>query len=133
MGTRTGPLDLRSERGSNMIEMALVFPMLAIATVAVMDFSLAMWSQHALAHAAREGARYATIGQATDAQIIDVVQAAAVGLDVADDDVKIQWDPDHQPGSTVSIVVSYPFDPLTPFVARKSQTMEGRAAMVVLR
>lgn len=133
MGTRTGPLDLRSERGSNMIEMALVFPMLAIATVAVMDVSLAMWSQHALAHAAREGARYATVSQGSDTQITNVVKSAAVGLHEDDIDVAIVWDPDHQPGSTVHIVVSYPFDPLTPFVTRQSQTMEGRAAMVVLR
>ena len=133
MGTRIGGLDLRSERGSNMIEMALVFPMLAIVTVAVMDFSLAMWSQHALAHAAREGARYATVGKASDTQITNVVKSAAVGLNEDQIDVSIVWNPNNQPGSTVHIVVSYPFDPLTPFVARQSQMLEGRAAMVVLR
>ena len=125
--------DLRSERGSNMIEMALVFPIMAILTVAFMDFSLAMWWQHTLAHAAREGARYATVRQPTVADITNVIKNAAVGLDGDRVDVSVVWDPNNQPGSTVHIVVRYPFDPLTPFVVRENQTLEGRAAMVVLR
>jgi Flp pilus assembly protein TadG len=126
--------DLRSERGSNVVEMALVFPMMAILTVAIMDFSIAMWSQHTLTHAAREGARYATLRQPTDTQITDTVKAAAIGLDEDDIDVDIVWDdPDKKPGSNVTIVVHYAFNPVTPFLVRQSQTLEGRAAMVVLR
>jgi Flp pilus assembly protein TadG len=126
--------DLRSERGSNVIEMALVFPIMAILTVAFMDFSIAMWSQHTLTHAARAGARFATVRQATDTQITNVIKAAAVGLHQDDIDVDIVWDdPDKKPGSTVTIVVQYAFNPVTPFVVRQNQTLEGRAAMVVLR
>lgn len=126
--------DLRGERGSNLIEMALVFPIMAILTVGFMDFSMAMWAQHTLTHAAREGARYATLRQpADDTQILNVIKDAAVGLNQDNITADIVWDPDKQPGSTVSISVHYTFNPVTPFVVAGSQTLEGRAAMVVLR
>jgi Flp pilus assembly protein TadG len=130
---RTRPLDLRSERGSNLIEMALIFPIMAVLTAGFMDFSRAMWSQHTITHAAREGARYATVAQATDTAITNVIKNAAVGLYADRINVSIVWDPDNEPGSTVRIVVTYPFDPLTPFVVRQSQTFQATAAMTVLR
>jgi Flp pilus assembly protein TadG len=125
--------NVRNERGSGVVEFALVLPILAILTVAIMDFSLAMWSQHTLASAARDGARYATIRQATDDEITQKVKDSAFGLTPSKMEVLLTFDPNREPGSTVHITVRYPFDPVTPFVPARRVTLEASADMVVLR
>ncbi len=51
----------RGERGSAMVEFAIVLPLFLFITWCVVDFARAYYTQNSLASAVREGARYAAI------------------------------------------------------------------------
>ena len=53
-------LGRRSERGSSMVEFALVGIPVTFLMITIMQMGLAMWSYHTLAYAVREGVRYAS-------------------------------------------------------------------------
>jgi Flp pilus assembly protein TadG len=62
----TSPLSraqLASERGAAAVEMALVLPVLLLVVLGMVDFGLALNAKITLNEAAREGARWAAIGQ----------------------------------------------------------------------
>lgn len=126
----------RSQNGSSVIELALVLPFFLMLTIGMMDFAIGVWSHHTLANAAREAVRYAVVravtGGTTDDDIARVARDRAVGLHAQKIDVITEWvPPDRGPGSTVRVVLRYPFDPVTPFIARERVTLEATAAMVV--
>ena len=78
----------RQERGANLVEMALVLPLLALFLVAILDFGRAFNNYIIVTNAAREGARYASHfpGAQSDIQQATVREAADSGivLDTAD-------------------------------------------------
>ena len=83
-GNRAGSSRLRDQRGSAMLEAALIIlPMFAIA-FALLDFSLGIFVQNVMRNAVREGARFAitqqTGGSGQDAAVKAVVQANAMGF-----------------------------------------------------
>lgn len=52
---------LRSERGAELIEFALVFPLLLLVLLAIVDFGLVFQRMEVVTNAAREGARIAVL------------------------------------------------------------------------
>ena len=57
------------ERGAELVEFALVFPMLLLVIVGIMDFGLLFQRYEVLTAAAREGARVAILPGYTDADV----------------------------------------------------------------
>jgi len=51
----------RSEKGVNLIEFALVFPLLLMVVLGIVDFAIVLHHSEVLTNAAREGARVATL------------------------------------------------------------------------
>jgi Flp pilus assembly protein TadG len=51
----------RSERGAELIEFALVFPLMLLVMVGIIDFGLMFQRYHVVTNAAREGARLAAL------------------------------------------------------------------------
>ena len=51
----------RSERGAELVEFALVFPLLLLATLGIVDFGLMFQRYEVLTNAAREGARVSVL------------------------------------------------------------------------
>ena len=51
----------RSERGAELIEFALVFPLLLLVTLGIIDFGLMLQRYEVLTNAAREGARVSVL------------------------------------------------------------------------
>lgn len=51
----------RTERGQGLVEMALVLPIFLLILIAVFDLGHVVWSNDALANAAREATRYAIV------------------------------------------------------------------------
>jgi Flp pilus assembly protein TadG len=87
--TTIGVARSRTQRGSAMLEGALVIlPLLAIG-FALLDFPLGIFIQNTLRNAVREGVRYAitqqTGGGGQDAAIINVVKANSMGFINASD------------------------------------------------
>ena len=61
MATLTSGRGPRSERGSQLIEFALVLPLLLLVVLGIMDFGLLFQRYEAVTNAAREGARVAVL------------------------------------------------------------------------
>lgn len=64
---------LRSERGAEVVEFALVLPMLLLLGLGICDFGMLFQRYEVVTNAAREGARAGAVGL-TEAQVTAVVQ-----------------------------------------------------------
>ena len=84
-GRRDGKRATRSERGSELIEMALVFPLLLMVVLAIVDFGFMFQRYEVITNAAREGARIAVLSGYSSTDIQNRVQsyATAGGLPYA--------------------------------------------------
>lgn len=60
---RRGGADARNDRGVAALEFALVLPILVLLLLGIMEFGMIFGDQLALTHAAREGARLASVGK----------------------------------------------------------------------
>jgi Flp pilus assembly protein TadG len=60
----------RAERGTALIEFALVLPMLLIMTVAAVDFGRAFFVKNVVAQAAREGVRLRAVSSSADSALV---------------------------------------------------------------
>ena len=62
---------LRDERGAQLIEAALVLPLLLLVVLGILDFGMLFWQFEGVTNAAREGARIAILPgySATDVQL----------------------------------------------------------------
>jgi Flp pilus assembly protein TadG len=96
-----------------MVEFSLVFILFLTMMAAIFEFGRALWVYTTLAHATREGARYAMVhgvnNPVTNDQIIARVHANAIGLDSASVTVTPSYSPNNQIGSFVTVQASYPF------------------------
>jgi Flp pilus assembly protein TadG len=93
----------RGERGTALIEFALVLPMLLVLTVAAVDFGRAFFVKNVLEQAAREGARLRVVKSSADTadvrvRVQDVANACKVtvtGITISaqgDNAVKVKVD-----------------------------------------
>jgi hypothetical protein len=56
---------VRREQGQDLVEFALILPVLALLLFGIMEFGIVIFSYNTIADAAREGARYGVIKPAT--------------------------------------------------------------------
>jgi Flp pilus assembly protein TadG len=114
----------RREMGQDLIEYALVLPIVMALMLGIVDFGLAVFSYNTIANAAREGARYGTIQCNSTATTwphcnkTDVSSAArllTVGLAQNSGQLNIDT-PGLAHGAPVQVVVTYRVD-LLPFIA----------------
>lgn len=114
-------------RGATLVEFALFFLLFLVVAVALMELGRAMWTYTTVAHAARQGARYALIRGSLnpiadgDTTVEQVVKNNAVGLEPAEITVSTSWeswdavaevwvqDNVNARGNTVQVRVTYPF------------------------
>ena len=61
----------RSQRGTALVEFALVLPFLLVLTVCVVDFSRAFYAKNILATSVREGVRYLAVNSVADAAAVE--------------------------------------------------------------
>jgi Flp pilus assembly protein TadG len=75
---------LKSQRGAELIEMALILPLLLLVLVGIVDFGFLFQRYEVLTNAAREGARIAVLGQSgytladVRKRVCDYLQAGGV-------------------------------------------------------
>jgi hypothetical protein len=121
------------ERGTALIEFALVLPLLLVLTVAAVDFGRAFFAKNMLHQAAREGVRMLAVQAHPDSVSARVRQVAgSSGVEVSDIDFNTSGGPDH-----VSVRVRADFNWILPgvfnlFGARFSNPT-ALAAVAVMR
>jgi hypothetical protein len=103
------------ERGSNLIEFAIIAPVLMLILLAILDFGRAIYAYSVVANAAREGARYGIIHRDDEAAIRCRVEDTAVALDRSQLTIVVTLPTEEQ--STVEVEVTYLFKLITPLVA----------------
>lgn len=99
-----------------MVEFSLVFIIFLMLMVGLFEFGRAVWIYETVAHAARQGARYAMVrgnmGAPDNAALIAAVKGQAVGLSTALIQVTPTWEGGGIVGSFVRVQVSYPYAPV---------------------
>lgn len=129
---------ITDRRGTAAIEFAFVAPVLLLLTLGVIDTGRMMWTAATLEHAAREGARYASLRGAdssqpvTDQNVGDYVKNRAVGVNAADLSVSVTWSPNNYSGSSVTVGVGTTFDfVLIGFLPLDPIRLEGTSTLTV--
>ncbi len=101
------------KRGQSSAEFALVLPILLGLLFGIIQFGQILYTYSFIAYAAESASRYAMIHSsqsaqpATAASILSYVQGLSNGLNQAQISVTPTWTPNSNPGSSVTIKVSY--------------------------
>ncbi len=126
-----------SRKGATLVESALAFNVLLFVLFGAMEFGQLGYAFNFVAYAAREGTRYASVrgqtsvhpAQASDVQ--NYVKAQAIALDSSKLTVTTTWNPNNNPGSTVTVNVTYSYSPMLNFVLHKSLTVGSTSKTVI--
>jgi Flp pilus assembly protein TadG len=100
----------RSERGAEIVEFALVLPVLLLIGLGICDFGMLFQRYEIVTNAAREGARAAAVGL-SQAQIETVVEAYLAAGGLSDQPTIEVTTPDigaNPPVNVVRVTVAYP-------------------------
>ena len=146
------------QRGSALVEFALSVTIMATLLFGTMAMSMALYSYHFIAEAAREGSRYAMVRgsscttysgftsscPATPAQIQTYVRSLSFpGINPNQMTVTTIWPTTgstctpsaapncNNPGNLVQVTVSYQLPVSIPFVPARTLTMSSRSQMVI--
>ena len=115
-----------SERSQSMVEFALVAPLLLVLIMGIVDFGLGFGSYVQLKNAAREGARYAVVGNPAGSypadctgsmttSVIGHVCIAVNDLNLADlQSVSVQYPNGQASGNSVVVTAHYRYQLITP-------------------
>ena len=144
---------LRSERGSTLVEFGQVAFLLMITMVAMVEFGRMLVVYTTVANSARAGARYAIVhgsdrsgsgatgpsgptacGDTPPAQIVSVINnfASAGMLDPSKLTIKVCYNPSSNlPGTIVTVKVGYPYDPLIGWFKMLSVNLSSQTAGVI--
>lgn len=114
---------LKLQAGSNIVEFALVLPLLLVLVFGIIDFSLALFDKAVITNASREGARAGMVFKVprmTNAEIEAVVQAYASNYLITFGTPNLQTSVSRidvdgvggntSSGDTLSVTVSYPYN-----------------------
>jgi Flp pilus assembly protein TadG len=88
-----GGLLRRAERGQEVVEFALILPLLMTLLFGIVEFGWAVFSYNTIANAAREGARWGIVHPYDDAGIMAKAKGLTAGLNRDEVTVEIRPDP----------------------------------------
>lgn len=119
------------QRAQSMVEFAIVATVALTLIFGIIQAALALYAYSFVSYGARAGVRYAMVHgnksgtPATAASVQSYVQSLAVALNTSSLTVTTTWSPNENPGSTVTVQVSYSFAPLAPLVWKPTLTMSS--------
>jgi len=128
-----------SRRGSTVIESALVLLVFAILLAGIMELGFTGLVTNSISFAAQRAARYAAVrgsgsghsASATDVRSVAQSYAAPLGGSALT--VNVTWAPDNNPGSTVSVKVSYAIKPLLLPISSSVLTLQRTASQTIVQ
>ena|SRR5258708_1367817 len=130
-------LRTRRQRGSAMLEGAIISLGFMAIILGVMDFGRMVWSYTLISEAAREATRYAIVHgsasghQASTDTIKGVVTSTAIGLSSSSITTNVTFSPDQSAGSTAKVEVNYSFTPVAPYIPSGTITLRSTSQMVI--
>lgn len=108
----------KDDSGAAALEFALIVPILLTLVFGMIEFGFVFQDQLALTHAAREGARLASVNKYNSATVIARAYPLSSGLSVSNTDL----------GDAVKVSVSYSYKPqILPWLP--TMTLHGDATM----
>lgn len=128
---------LSAADGSVAIEFAMIAPILFMLLLGTMEVAQILSANSALSRAVRDGARFAMVRgaasevPATKQDIKDTVKASAFMLDPTLITVTVNYDPNSNPGSKVSVQGSYTFNFAVPFLGHYPINLTGYAESTI--
>lgn len=122
---------LRGQRGQNLVELALILPVLVLIVTGTLDLGRGMQAYVGISQAAREGARYGSTNGWDGGGMLLVTrdELQRSGLNPAEASITVVA---ANPGSPVRVTVSYRFTLLLAFWRTTSITLTSSAEMVVI-
>jgi Flp pilus assembly protein TadG len=103
---------LRHEHGQEVVEFAIILPLLLLLFFSIFDFGILIFSYDTISNAAREGARYGAVHPTDDAGIIAAARRLTTGLNQA----ALQINVTRPGGNTIRVEAVYDVDLITGFV-----------------
>lgn len=100
---------LRCERGQDLMEYALIFPLLILLLLGIMEFGVVILSYDSIANAAREGVRYGIIHPEDSVGIEAAARRSTTGLNQA----ALQFTIRQPTEDTIQVEVDYAHDFIT--------------------
>lgn len=94
---------LREDSGQDLIEYALILPLLLLLFIGIIEFGMIIFSYDTIANAAREGARVGIISGRTDAQVSTATRQLTLGLDQSALNVTV----DRSNPEAIRVIVQY--------------------------
>jgi len=141
---RGGPMArlLAEQRGSGLVEYAIIFTLFMTMLLAIADFSRALYAYHFVSSQAREASRYAMVRgcatittqcpvAATTGSIQTFARNVPAGIDSSKVTATTTWTPDHKTGSVVQVEVDYTFNFLFPWVSKSTLSMSSVSQMII--
>ncbi len=128
-----------NRRGSTMIEGALVFTVFMLLVMGTLEFGRFMYAYNFVAHAAREGARYASVHASTlevnSGQLTNVAKAWATGLDNTKVSTTYTCTDSCAAGKTVQVIVKYTYVPMVGnfILPSGNLTLSGSSSSVIFQ
>jgi len=129
----------KRQRGSNLIESALVFLGFMLLVLGSVEFGRMVYAFNTVCESAREGARWASVrgssssSPATNATVTTYVKQWAVGLDASQISVNTSWTPNNNPGGTVQVSVTYTWSGVVGVIVPRTMSFTSQSNMVVLQ
>jgi Flp pilus assembly protein TadG len=127
-----------NERGTSLAEFGLSFVLLFSIIFGIIDFGRALYAYDAISDAARIGTRYAIVrGSSSNYPVTAstvswyVANNCCAGLDTSAITVNTTWNPNNNPGSTVTVQVSYTLSFMLPFLPTTSVPMSASSQMLI--
>jgi hypothetical protein len=122
----------QDERGTSLVELALILPTFLLFVVGMFDFGMAVYSRNALANAARDGARFASVDPNNTACIATVAASRSSLARLTASDVDVEVD-SASLGQPVTVSVESQYEPITPMIEQligaSSLTLRASATM----
>lgn len=103
---------MKSQKGQSLVEFALIVPLVLLLLFGMFDIGRILFSSVALEHAAREGARVASVGK-SNSDVMSSITNATTSLERNKLNVSISTE-ERNSGENVEIELKYPVEILNP-------------------
>src|SRR5437867_769803 len=105
------------ERGTAIVEMALILPVFLLLVMGTLDFGRAIYARNMLANAARDGARFASVDPTNTACVKAVGARLGSTASLAPGDVAVSFPNGVDLDQPVTVTVSTTYRPLSAIIA----------------